>query len=121
MRATFDSNILIDYFNQVSDAVNVIAEYDEKLLSIIAYIEIMSGIENEAEKLTASSFLKNFSIVFVDNAIAEESINLRQSKKLKLPDAIIYATAKLNNCPLITRDTKDFGPGAEDIKVPYNL
>ena len=40
--------------------------------------------------------------------IAENVILIRQRKKIKLPDAIILATAKFLNCPLMTRNVEDF-------------
>ncbi len=35
---------------------------------------------------------------------------IRKTNRIKLPDAIIYATALVNNLTLITRNTSDFPP-----------
>jgi predicted nucleic acid-binding protein len=42
-------------------------------------------------------------------------------QKIKLPDAIIYATAKLTQSDLITRNTQDFQNIDEEVKIvnPY--
>jgi predicted nucleic acid-binding protein len=46
----------------------------------------------------------------------------RMRKSLnRLPDAIIWATARRKNTLLITRNTKDFPAGEPDIRVPYRL
>ena len=38
----------------------------------------------------------------------------------KLPDALVYATAKEVGCELVTCDTKDFDPATlSDIVVPF--
>ena len=40
---------------------------------------------------------------------------------MKIPDAIVYATAKEENCILVTRNTKDLKEDWPDIRVPYVL
>jgi predicted nucleic acid-binding protein len=40
--------------------------------------------------------------------MADTIIEIRQQKKIKLGDAIIAATALLNNFTLVTRNQKDF-------------
>ncbi|WP_410176341.1 PIN domain-containing protein [Rickettsia hoogstraalii] len=67
------------------------------------------------------SFLKNFLIINLNEEIAEIAVVLRKENKIKLPDAIIWATAKFTNSILITRNTKDFPVNAFDIKVPYSI
>ncbi|MDU6109096.1 MAG: PIN domain-containing protein [Klebsiella pneumoniae] len=52
--------------------------------------------------------------------IAERSVALRQEYKLKLPDAIILATAQLHRLELITRNTKDFA-GIPGVVTPYEI
>lgn len=42
------------------------------------------------------------------NILIYLSNEIRKKKKIKLPDAIIYATAMVNNCELVTADVKDF-------------
>lgn len=49
------------------------------------------------------------------------AVIVRQSHRLKLPDAMIWATAKVNGLSLLTRDTKGFPRQHPDIIVPYEL
>jgi predicted nucleic acid-binding protein len=44
----------------------------------------------------------------LSDAVVDRSIELRRSRKMPLPDAIIAATALENDIPLVTRNTKDF-------------
>jgi len=54
-------------------------------------------------------------------AVAETAIQLRREYRLRLPDAIIWATARVNDAVLITRNTKDFKPEWDGIRSPYSL
>ncbi|EGV17552.1 PIN domain-containing protein [Thiocapsa marina] len=51
------------------------------------------------------SFLRRFECMGIDTAIAERAVALRQAKRLKLPDAIILATAMEHSALLVTRNT----------------
>jgi predicted nucleic acid-binding protein len=56
--------------------------------------------------------LKNFiedSVVFeLEKDIKHKTADLRKTNKIKLPDAIIAATAIIHNLTLLTRNTSDF-------------
>lgn len=78
-------------------------------------------MESEDNDETTREFLDNFTIIDLNKEIAEISISIRKEHKIKLPDAIIWATAKYCNGLLITRNTKDFPIHASDIKVSYNI
>lgn len=51
----------------------------------------------------------------------EQAIVIMQEKKIKMPDAIIWATAKVSGCGLVTRNTKDFKKSESDVFIPYTL
>jgi len=51
-----------------------------------------------------------------------KAVDIRKTFKTKLPDAIIAATAIVNNLSLITRNTKDFEKIQElEVVDPYTL
>jgi hypothetical protein len=60
-------------------------------------------------------------VVPISGEIAELTVNIRRSRRLKLPDAIILATARHLGCVLLTRNTKDFDPADPAVLVPYTL
>ncbi|MGJ8634410.1 MAG: type II toxin-antitoxin system VapC family toxin [Luteolibacter sp.] len=121
MKAVFDTNILVDYLNGVEAAKHELNLYDIKLISIITYIELMVGAKNPEEKYIIEGFLASFQTRDVNAAVAQQSISLRKSLRLKVPDAIVYGTAKVEGCLLVTRDTKDLKPTWPDIRCPYGL
>jgi predicted nucleic acid-binding protein len=65
-------------------------------------------------------FLRHFRVVDVSRPIAREAVTLRTSHRLKLPDAIIWPTARVEGAELITRNTKDFRRGTAGVRVPYS-
>jgi predicted nucleic acid-binding protein len=79
-------------------------------LSVISKIELLSWNYSDAlqeEKL--NSFLSNSTIIHIDDEIINQAISIRkQTKKIKLPDAIIAATALTHTLSLVTRNTDDF-------------
>jgi predicted nucleic acid-binding protein len=107
MKALFDTNILIDYLQGIEGAREELSEYHDLQISIITKIEILVGTIKDDEDIVRE-FLDNFTIVNLNEEICEIAISLRKKHKIKIPDAIIWATAKYNNSLLITRNTKDF-------------
>ena len=121
MKAVFDTNILIDYLNGIEKAAAELELYDEKLISIITFIEVMVGVKDPAEETIIQGFLESFKILDLSKAIAEESVKLRQKHGLKVPDAIVYATAKVEGSLIVSRNTKDLKIEWPDVRVPYTL
>ena len=63
----------------------------------------------------------HFEVIALDLAVAETAVQLRRSHHLRLPDAIIWATAQTQDAVLVTRNTKDFNPAWEGIRIPYKI
>ncbi len=121
MKAVFDTNILIDHLCGLAQAAAAWAAYTDKLISRITFMEVLAGADTPQEDQDARTLLASFRIIELDSSLSESVVALRKNhpKKIKLPDAIIYATAKSETCPLITRNIKDFGIAAGDVIEPY--
>jgi predicted nucleic acid-binding protein len=116
-----DSNILIDYLLGRPEAAAEVERSDRPaVISIISWIEVMSGAgpDDEAQ---VRDFLDGFDIVPVTPTIAIEAARLRRARRLKLPDAIIWATARVGGRILVTRNTKDFPVDDPGVREPYRL
>lgn len=120
MKAVFDTNILIDYTRGIAAAKAEIVGVDQGVISIVTWMEFLAGIPDEQEAARARRFLDRFEIVSVGADVAEHALDLRRRYRMKLPDAIIWATAKTHHALLVTRNTKDF-PDERDIRFPYHL
>ena len=123
MKAVFDTNILIDHLSGVPEAAASWSAYTDRIISRITWLEVLSGADTPQEELDARSLMAGFRLVELDGPLSERVLIVRKAhhKKIKLPDAIIYATAKSEACRLITRNTKDFGIAAGDVIEPYTL
>ena len=123
VKALFDTNILVDYLNGIAEAREEIQKYKSSFISIITRMEVLIGAKDEEEEKIIKQFLSHFVTVPLTEEIAEEAIRVRKKERLKLPDAIIRATASVQEALLVTRNTKDFGLSEEDpsIRIPYNL
>lgn len=118
--AHLDTNILIDQLLGVAAAKEEIARYDAPAISLLTWIAVLVGAER-SEEPGIRAFLEDFDTVGIDRDIAEEAAALRRSHRLKLPDAIIWASARSSGRLLVTRNTKDFPAGDPGVRVPYNL
>lgn len=120
MKAVFDTNILIDHLNGFSEARNEFVRYSERLISVISWTEVMVGARS-TQGVRERRFLNHFRLVGLHEEIATLTVTCRQKHRLKLPAAIIYATAQAENCLLVTRNIKDFSGVFPNVRVPYQL
>ena len=120
MKALFDTNIVIDALNGVTEADAEYRRYESVLISIITWMEVLVG--EQADDSALRDFLAtHFEIIPLEAAIAETAVQIRRSHRLRLPDAIIWATAQVHEATLVTRNTRDFNPDWEGIHLPYKL
>jgi len=121
LKAVFDTNILIDYLNGIEAAKNEIALYDKPMISSITWMEVLIGAHDEQEEIKLRAFLSKFSVLPVDIDASEQAIELRRQYRMRLPDAIIWATALCASALLISRNTRDFPADHPSVRVPYSL
>lgn len=120
MRALFDTNILIDYLDGHGGAKKEVDIFKQRYVSRITWIELLVGAHTKSEEDIIRDFLnKKFELIEIDQEVAELSIQIRKSTKLKLPDAIILASAECRHCLVVTRNTRDFPIQSPNIRVPY--
>ena len=118
MKALFDTNILVDFLNGVDEARGEIQRYDDVAISIISWMEVLVGAAPATEAATRA-FLASFALVGLDQAIAYGAVALRRAHRVKLPDAIVWSSARVQGRLLVTRNTKDFPAADPGIRAPY--
>ena len=120
MIAVFDTNLIIDALNGVAEADTEYNRYERVLISRITWMEVLVGAQDD--DTAVRNFLETqFEIISLDLAVAERAVKLRRANRIRLPDAIIWATAQIRQTILVTRNTKDFHAGWPDIRIPYQL
>lgn len=108
-RYLLDTNTLIDFSANrlpakphlwVADIID-----QEPIISIVTKIELL-GFSQVPPQIIL--FTEHAAIIWLDEDIANQTIELRKKYRLKLPDAIIAATALVHDLTIVTRNTADF-------------
>nr|WP_198984860.1 type II toxin-antitoxin system VapC family toxin [Herbaspirillum sp. ASV7] len=120
VKALFDTNILVDYLNGISAARKELARYQERYISIITWMEVMVGTSAEDEE-AIRAWLSSFHLVELDQALADRAVELRKRRRIRLPDAIVWASAQVHSLLLVSRNTKDFPADEPGVRVPYKV
>ena len=99
-----DTNIIIRAFKGDNICINII-NGKIPVISVITEIELLSWPQlTEPDYNRLSSFVNECFVIGLDNKIKSEVINLRKQFGLKIPDAIIAATAIQKDIPLFSAD-----------------
>jgi hypothetical protein len=112
-RYLIDTNVIIDFSEnkmpvEVQSFVASIID-GGVYLSVINKIELL-GFSKVSKSLV--ELVEVSEIMTLSNEVIQETISIRKSKKIKLPDSIIAATAIVNDLCLLTRNVRDF----DDVK-----
>ena len=94
MKAVFDTNILFDCFDEVASAKQELAKYSLRQISVITLIQVMVGCRDKDEECSIRGFLATFEVLEVSSEVARQAVSLRGQLRLKITDAIVYATAR---------------------------
>jgi predicted nucleic acid-binding protein len=122
----WDTNI---YYLQQQFPPNAEKFMDESLkdaqpcISTITEIELLcwkTAIEKDLEVLR--DFISNTLVIELERPIKLKTADIRKEHKIKLPDAVIAATAVIYDLILITRNVSNF-KNILELKIidPYNL
>ena len=121
MNPVIDTNILIDYLNGSGKARRELQLYQEPSISLITWMEVMVGAKDTDEEIILRGFLSRFQLMPLTPDIAETAVHLRREFRIRIPDAIIWATAQTGNTLLVTRNSRDFPNSHPGIRMPYKL
>jgi len=107
LRLLLDTNVIIDFLKQKNIAFDLFTLFSEHecFVSVITKLELLKypSITSDEEN-AINEFLRLVPIISMNPAIENETIGLSRSTKLKLPDAIIGATAIVYGAELVTND-----------------
>lgn len=109
-----DTNIFIEFYRGNPTIVQELRQigFAQLAISIIAQAELYYGALNKAELLKIQNHLNLLHNLPIDHQVSSQFIQLMEryslSHKLAIPDALIAATALVNDLELYTLNSKDF-------------
>lgn len=114
MAHVFDSSALILFLNDALPEPGVVLLHEQlqlgqAFISSIVRAEVLAWSGHTVASLIAAGALLDLcQLVVVGKSVADEAARIRRETGLKLPDALIAATALLQSATLVTANGKDF-------------
>lgn len=112
-RYLIDSSAAIKYLNKTfpvdgTNFLNTILE-KESVISFISEIELQSWEPPDPDDMEVYRlFISKSVVIGITQEIVNETIRIRRTYKIKLPDALIAATAIIDERVLVADNDKDF-------------
>ncbi len=79
------------------------------IFPLYTYVEVLGWHLLEGQKrVETEAFLENANVIFVDNLVQQKAVEIKKLYRMKIPDALIGATALAYNLTLVTRNEIDF-------------
>jgi len=119
-----DTNTVIDYLdNKLPDNANELIDGVDSKISVITRMELLAWPgASKQQTIILIEFINASEVFTLEEPVILKTIEIRKAYKTKLPDAIVAATALVNEFTIITRNMKDFDKieGLEVIN-PYDI
>ena len=108
-RFMLDSNVVIDTLNDDFRFAAFMADFPnwEVYINPVVAIEVLAkaGMSEDTEA-AARALLDSFKWKEIDKAVCEVAIQIRRAKELRLPDALIAASAIVLNATVLSNDSR---------------
>lgn len=114
-----DTSLLLDYLAGDKRAQKALAACSHRSISVVTWLELMAACPTAVQEQTRG-FLRSFERLSISEAIADEAQRLMRGKPgLPLNRALTWATAQVNQLPLITSDAAHVAKADKNVRVPY--
>lgn len=104
-----DSNVIIYSAQPENEFLRQLVAEKAPAVSAVSYVEVLGYHRlTEAECRYFEAFFAEARVLPLSQSVLAEAVRIRQSKKIKLGDSLVAATALLHDLTLVTRNTDDF-------------
>ena len=118
----WDTNTAVYYLQQqfppnAEKFIDDVLKEDQPVISAITEIELLcwkTVTEEDSEVL--KNFINDALVIELEQPIKLKTADIRKAHRIKLPDAIIAATALVYDLTLLSRNLSDFG-GISGLKI----
>lgn len=109
-RYFLDTNAIVQLLAGNPDVLNILSKASYIAISVICELEFLAfpGL-TENDRRLFDSFAKRVEVIDLcssDSELKDRILAFRSGRKLKLPDAIIAASASVHACVLLTADKR---------------
>ena len=111
----FDTDVLIDAGKGVPEALQALQEAEQRgefTVSVVTHMELIVGCRSKAELKALERFLQRFSVLPQTEDSSGRGVELlrqyRLSHGLMIADALIAATALVEDLPLVSKNQRHF-------------
>lgn len=108
-----DTNFVINYFKGIFEGGA--RKFTDSIINRTTFISVITRIEllgwgsiDAKDEIIITEFISDCTVFSLEENIINRTILLRKTNKIKLPDAIIAATALEHNMQLLSHNIKDF-------------
>ncbi len=109
MNLLIDTNILVYLSKKEITFADFAKKNDRLFISVITVMEVKGyRFKSDREERFIEQLCHELMTIYIDEQIVNKVIEIKKKRKIKLPDAIILATAITKKQALVTRNTKDF-------------
>jgi predicted nucleic acid-binding protein len=123
LKLLLDTNVIVDFLKQGDASYNLFSllQSHDCYTSIIVKLELLKFPDiTPDEEHIITEFLQLIPIITFNEAIERQTILLSRATKLKLPDAIIGATAIIYDAEIVTRDPHFLNCRHEKLRIWKN-
>ena len=108
-----DTNFVINYFKGIFEGDA--RKFTDSIINRTTFISVITRIEllgwesiDAKDEIIITEFISDCTVFSLEENIINRTILLRKTNKIKLPDAIIAATALEHNMQLLSHNIRDF-------------
>ncbi len=100
-----DTNVII-YYLKGNQATKPLLQDNNITISYITAVEVLGYWKNSKKDIaTIEKLFSSFTIVYSNERIKDQAVDLKRKYRMKTPDSIIGATAMFLDLPVVTSDS----------------